>query len=355
MLGFDALGRLALGQIKYVAAANGQGNLTGVGATGSPGTIGPRDDKGITGVSATGLAGTQVPSVAVLVVGVTGTGQTGSPFGADSKTLIGVSATGQVGSIIGSVSAFLQGVVGQGFAGTSRGADAVGIVGVQGQGQTGSVTPSVFAFVFGVAATGFAGGPTPSPAKTLTGVSGSGTAGSFYAHVQAFLQGAQGTGQSGDFTGQPSGVPSGVEGVGSAGEISVVISGGGTSKRRGHDEPRARRPVKPSPRLIEIVGPDGLPKKVPLLEHFAPPPPLEILPEDFGRIPLAPEPGMVEIAPPALPDVDAINRDILEAQDLADAMEVLMQMPDALTEQVKRLLQDYQDMRDIERVLAEID
>lgn len=131
------------------------------------------------------------------------------------------------------------------------------------------------------------------------------------------------------------------------------IGGGGSDRKRPKKDKVQLRHIA---REIEIVGPDGLPRKVPLLEHFAPPPPpppLVVLPvgKPLPREITAP----LDLPLPALPDIGEIERHAIEARDLQDAMAAIAQIPDPVSEQITRLLEDYRDMQDIARVLAEID
>lgn len=136
-------------------------------------------------------------------------------------------------------------------------------------------------------------------------------------------------------------------------EATLFKVGGGGSDRR---KPRRTEPLRHIEREIEVVGPDGLPKKVPLLERFAPPPPpppLVVLPvgKPLPRELTAP----LDLPLPALPDMAEIERHAIEARDLQDAMAAIAQIPDPVSEQITRLLEDYRDMQDIARVLAEIE
>ncbi|MFA5951484.1 MAG: hypothetical protein WC807_14490 [Hyphomicrobium sp.] len=139
-------------------------------------------------------------------------------------------------------------------------------------------------------------------------------------------------------------------------EAILLKIGGGGSDELTRKPKRDRVQLRHIEREIEIVGPDGLPKKVPLLERFAPPPPpppLVVLPvgKPLPRELTAP----LDLPLPALPDIGEIERHAIEARDLQDAMAAIAQIPDPVSEQITRLLEDYRDMQDIARVLAEID
>lgn len=282
MLGFDALGRLALGQV-VDQAVNANGNLTGVVGAGAAGVFGKIVSPAtLTGVSGTGAAGTfaGVPTVAKLIPGVSGTG----------------------------------------FAGTFIPWVQVVIPGAGGTGAAGSLASSEFHGVPGVAATGFAGVFTP--------------------WVQAFFQGVGATGFAGSMIpANPAGNPQGVQGIGLAGNITVIISGGGGSsgaagdgdkprRRRGRTglEPIAKRPPRPAPELkrpelppVPVIEVPLAPFELPAEEKFAEPP--------DGLMALR----MQILDAQDAADINRLLRDMdMDEQDLSDIADILA-LVDTLT------------------------
>lgn len=138
-------------------------------------------------------------------------------------------------------------------------------------------------------------------------------------------------------------------------EVGLLAIGGG-----GSDDPRylPRNPklkLELIEREITVTGEDGKPRKMPLRERFAPPPPLQVAPDWLGK-PLPPEiTAPLDLPLPVLPDMGAVELAALDAQDLADAIAVLSAIPDPVSEQITRLLEDYRDTKDALLVLAEID
>jgi hypothetical protein len=266
---FDAFGRLSFGQITVTAGVNATVNLAGVAATGQAGTITPQVEKSLTGVQ-------------------------------------GVSGVGQV-----------SGEVANAFAGVSA------------SGQVGSLVPSVAVLVVGVGATGLAGDQIASLSEELQGVSGSGQAGSVLPVIDEPLSGVSATGFAGSVTANPAGVGIGVEGAGQAGQVGVIISGGG-GKKEERAPTRRRKVAPPFKRMIEVIGEDGLPKKVPLLDRFAPPPPLVLAPDELGRTDTT-------LAPFELPPIPAMSgaqlaRSVAEQNEMADALAAIMMIPDEAME-----------------------
>lgn len=203
---FDAFGRLALGQVEQ-SFAFATSHLTGLGATGSAGSIKPAVSVSTTGVSGTGSVGTIAISGASLSIhGVSATGHAGTILTPDNDALAGVSGTGSAGTISAAVYVLT-------------------INGVQATGSAGVIT-------------------TQSTTKVLTGVSGIGSAGIVSTAIQ--FQGIVG-----------------VSATGSAGKITTTVSGGGGGKKpKTGLEPIAKRPpITPTPvKLPTYVLPNFKPK-----------------------------------------------------------------------------------------------
>ena len=172
---FDALGRLALGQIQqtYTAATTNVGGVSGAGVAGViRGSVGAT---GIVGVAGQGVAGIIRGSVAVLVIGAAGVGVAGQIRGADAKTFAGVSGQGIAGNLAGgiSISVVVPGVAGVGRAGSILSSTATGTIqGVAGQGVAGQIFGNVGGVLVGVSGQGIAGIIT----VTISGGGGNGPA-----------------------------------------------------------------------------------------------------------------------------------------------------------------------------------
>lgn len=244
---FDAFGRLPLGQINE--AHDGQGSPVGVAATGQAGSLSKIVAKTPTGVSATGFAGTAASSVAKPITGVAGTCALGTIDKQISKQPSGVSATGAAGTLSKIV------------------------------------------------------------AKTAFGVVGSTIVGTVAAWVQAQISGVSATGFIGQQTANPGSNPIGTSATGIAGDLSIVVSGGGTSGDGERNDPPLRR----DPRIRTGLEPIA---KVHAPPPRPPAPPLIPLPPRWMRPAPAIVPGLdpVEYSDPvatqAMPD---IARQILEA------------------------------------------
>lgn len=186
---FDAFGRLALGQVEQ-SFAFATSHLTGLGATGSTGSIKPVISNLVMGVGANGAIGSITITGAI-------------------RGLVGVSATGHAGTILTPENDVVPGVSGTGSAGTiSAAVYALTINGVQATGSAGIVT-------------------TQSTTKVITGVGATGSAG--IVTTLSF-----------------SDVIVGVRGTGSAGKITTTVSGGGGGKKPKMGlEPIAKRPPAP--------------------------------------------------------------------------------------------------------------
>lgn len=368
LLGFDALGRLALGQIESVAA--GQGNLTQAVGIGVAGTIGSAVDKGLTGVAGIGVVGIIIANPAVLLIGVAGTGVAGSISDKDDKTLTGVAGIGVAGTITASLQAFMVGTAGIGVAGLIGSGPSTGLVGVSGTGVAHSLTPSVFAFITQAVGIGIAGslaGPNVPPPDApffggydglvsarfalgqITGnrfdggisisvvipaAIGIGQAGSFTPTGITGLVGVAGIGVAGQITANPAALLIGVAGIGVAGQITIVISGGGGSAASGDgDRPRRKRPR---------TGLEPIAKVVPTKP--AAPKPIPLPPDWLGKPtspPLAPAEPLEFTDPEFTQALPGIAATIMDAQDISDIGRYLTNHE-----------QDEQDINDIADVLA---
>lgn len=215
MLGSDALGRLALGQIEQNFALDTT-FITGVGGTASAGSVKPVVSNLIMGVGVPGpfggggSAGSVTEDIAVGMHGVGATTHAGIILTPDNDVVPGVSGTGSAGTI-------------------STALHVLTINGVQGAGSAGIVRGQ-------------------STSKMLTGVSATGSAGIISTALQ--FQGIVG-----------------VRGTGSAGRITITVSGGGGKKIKTGLEPITKRPPAP-PIEIKIptyVVPNFKPKAAPAL------------------------------------------------------------------------------------------
>lgn len=186
-MSFDALGRLALGQVPTSAVINAS----------------------LTGVSATATAGIISGAVAVTVAGVAVTASAGSLKAQIGATVSGVVVTASAGAITPRVDKTLPSV--------SAAASA------------GNITPAPSVTVAGVAATASAGNILPNPSKTLTGVSASAQVGNILPVVQAILSGVSATAQAGTVRGTTTLTLAGVQCLVSAGIVTVDVTKGGTS------------------------------------------------------------------------------------------------------------------------------
>lgn len=201
MLGFDAVGRLALGQIRqdYTTASVNLTQAAGIGVAG-----------GIT------------PSPAAVLIGVSGAGIARSLVKANANALTGVSGTGIARSLTPLVATTINGVSGTGVARALAMLDLLTLAPAVGIGVAGIVT-------------------TSSTALTIMS--------------------AVGVGVAGQILGGPDGALARAVGIGIAGTITVMLSGGGggdTSRlveqpKRRDDRiktgllPLERRPVAPKP------------------------------------------------------------------------------------------------------------
>lgn len=257
---FDALGRLALGQVQqdYTFASR---NLTGVAATGAAGLIGRLVVPALQGVAAVGDVGSFTsPIITRVVPGVSGAGAVGLMTPADAKSLLGVSGTGSAGLIGRRIIVTVNGVQGAGIAGTV---------------MTNSTTPAIV----GVSATGYAG-------NMLQSVVG-----------EAFL---------------------GAAGIGYAGQIKPVFSGGGDSSSHGDASPKRRRRRKTGMEPVRKLPPAVLAAeekpKLPLPPWRDRVPALvpKVMPDDLF------DPGA------RLPkSMLALQDEIYTAQDISDINDVL--------------------------------
>jgi endonuclease/exonuclease/phosphatase family metal-dependent hydrolase len=235
----------AVGSVTVEGSPDVEAALTGVQATGSPGTLAPSADLAISGVQAASESGTVGVSVTIALTGVQASGQAGTlapatdaaisgseaigqagqlavaltvpltgnqAIGAvgsvavDSDTSItiqlsGVSATGQIGSVSPSREVQLSGVAGVselGELGLSKGG-SVALAGVQASAQAGSLTPEISPALSGNAAVTSIGNVSPSTSLTITSVSATGQPGSLSVSVDIGLTGVQGNSAVGSF------------------------------------------------------------------------------------------------------------------------------------------------------------
>lgn len=206
MLGFDALGQFALGELGLRST-----NVAGVSATGQQGTIVPSVAALITGVAGSGSFGTLNPAITVTLASVTAFGQSGTITPSLQAFLTGVAGSASPGTVAPAVSTAPSGVAGTGSPGSLALAVAPSLVGVQGVGAIG---PAVMSGMFGFGALGqFALGE----ARTASGVA---------AKVSISLTGVAGTAAPGVILAGPSAILTGVEGVGHVGTLTFLFSGG---------------------------------------------------------------------------------------------------------------------------------
>ncbi len=250
----------------------------------------------------------------------------------------GVSASGSAGVVKGSVFGFFSGVQASAAAGSIGPSYRISINGVQADGSAGTIRDHVFAFVPGVSAAAVAGSFAVDEKRGVNGAQATGYAGTFTTWVRAFFQGASVTGFAGDFTGNPAGNFSGVEGTGYAGNITIAVSGGGTSSATGDgDRPRRRK-------RTALPGFDQIKKQPDRKVHVETNPSLP--PPDFSGDGVL----VTEIETPPQGDafsaggLMAMRENIITAQDLADINRLLDGMA-----------MDDQDMADILDVLQLID
>lgn len=278
MLGFDALGRLALGQLPQ--SGNAQGLVVGVSGIGVAGTVrGSAATLGISSAVGIGVAGAVTANPAILLIGVAGTGVAGN------ITLRYVNFFGTAG---------------------------VGIAGV--------LAPSGQSTALQAAGIGVAGILFNSEQAFLLGVSGGGVVGAIVGQSTApVISQASGIGVAGQITANPGGNLLGAVGVGRAGIITVNISGGGGSagatgdgerpprkRRRTGLEPIAKRPDPPvpAPRALELPPA--------WVRSTAPP--------------LAPVEASEQSDPHFQQEMQRIAMQIADAQDISDVLQLLDQL-----------------------------
>lgn len=129
-------------------------------------------------------------------------------------------------------------------------------------------------------------------------------------------------------------------------DLRLVPLGGGGSDRKRPAPSGRRKPLKRIERMIEVMGEDGRPKKMPLLARFAPPPPppdLVVLPDGFAK-PLPPELlAPLELPRPAVSDLALETRDALDLRDVTDAMAAIAMIPDPIADAAELLIRDALD------------
>lgn len=179
--------------------------LSGVSATGSPGTVVSAVAPALTAVQATGSPGTAVSAVSYGLTADTATGSVGTvtASGATSAALTGVSATGSTGTLAPAISYALTGVAATGSVGTVAAAASYAATGVLGTGTPGTVTSSIAYAATGTTGTGSVGnlGASGSGGASLTGVSATGSAGTVVAAISRALTGVSASGAVGTVTG----------------------------------------------------------------------------------------------------------------------------------------------------------
>jgi hypothetical protein len=372
LLGFDALGRLALGQFESTAK---QANLTQAAGIGVAGSLSGKVDEGLIGVAGVGVAG--AININALMIGVSGTGVAGSLSISESVGPTGAAGTGAVGvGVAGQIGASPPGVQGIGVAGSMFAALSTGLVGVSGTGIARGISASVFGFfaqAVGIGAAGSLSGPNVVPNAPFFGgydgivsgryalgqITGARTDGGV--SITVTLAPAIGTGQVGAITATPStglvgvagggvaglltfpsvgGQPVQAAGIGVAGQITIVISGGGSSAGAAAGD-RDRRRYKRKTGFEPVIKkwppePIGAEESKPL-----PLPP-------FSAPPLAPadERSPLDLVDPDLlpPDLLGLQDQIFTAQDISDIERFL-----------RGIEQDEQDAADIADVLALLD
>lgn len=196
MIGKDAIGRLAIGQLS--ASAN-------VSVT-------------VSGAAGIGLSGALTATSADLLIGVAGGGAAGAFSDIVVYSLSGVAAAGSSGIITPNVLRPFTGVGGAGAAGVAAMLLSDGLTGVAGAGLVGSLRLS-------------------SSAPTLIGVSGTGVAGSLLPALSV------------------SSLPIGVSGIGIAGRIAIVVSGGGGTSELVRRNPRMRTGFEPVKKIYRAPEP----------------------------------------------------------------------------------------------------
>jgi hypothetical protein len=200
--------------------------LTGVAATGSPGTLTPQTSAPLAGVAGTGAVGTVAPQVSLPLAGVLGTGAVGAVAPQASVALAGVAATGAVGTVAPQSSAPLTGVAATGAVGTVTasisGDLTLPLTGVAGTGAVGAVAPQLSVPLTGVAGAGAVG--SVGIGAALSGVSATGSPGTLAPQASAPLTGVLGTGAVGTVAPQTSIPLTGVLGTGAVGTVAPQVS-----------------------------------------------------------------------------------------------------------------------------------
>lgn len=132
----------------------------------------------------------------------------------------------------------------------------------------------------------------------------------------------------------------------------------------GHDGTRRKRKhgkVALIDRKITVKDGDGRTRTVSLLDRFKPPPPFEYPPDWVVQAetdPIVPAIEPVEIAPlaPSREPLSPLGGHELEnLRDEADLIAIVMGMPDPVLQDAIRILDEYQDIQDINRLLEMID
>jgi len=200
MLGFDAIGKLAIGQVQQSTDINV--GMTGVAATGQIGGVAPTVSAfNFTGVTATGQVDAVVAQTAVTLVGQAVASHVGTiSTSVTVQTVVGVSATG-VASGVGNkaVYALPAGVEGTSALGTITITSQNGVLaGVIAFGHAGTAIANPAGNPVGVSATGIAGTATTDLRLVLASVEATGFAASVIANARAIIAGVAAQGQVGD-------------------------------------------------------------------------------------------------------------------------------------------------------------
>lgn len=198
--------------------------LSGVAATGSPGSLGKSTTPAVTGVAATGAAGSVVEGDAEALTGNAATGSPGSLAQSSAIPLTGPPATGSPGTASPAGSVALSGAAASGAVGTviPSGDFAATLSGVAATGSPGTLAPAADVPVSGAAATGSPGTLTATQEMTaaLSGVAASSAPGSLAPAISPAATGAAGSTSPGTLVPSPAQTISGASATGTPGIVA---------------------------------------------------------------------------------------------------------------------------------------
>jgi hypothetical protein len=187
--------------VAYAPAGGTTVALTGVSATGSPGSVAPSASLAVSGNAATGSPGSVTAAASLALSGNAATGSPGSVAATLSAALSGNAATTAVGSVADQFSIALSGNAATGAVGTvvySANTDVtVAASGVAATGSPGTVAPTITVALTGNAATTAVGSVVYTLSPALTGNAASTAVGSLAQSFGINLTGLVGTGAVG--------------------------------------------------------------------------------------------------------------------------------------------------------------